>query len=217
MSAMSGFAGTWFTYTFSYSDGTPNTNYAVVTAYPAQTYTFTAVGSNVVYGGAAHTNLIQPNSSGQGASQLIAGNYQFFFPSLNYGFTAGIPVSSATNDLSAYIGVPIIFQANSLYAFVTNSLGYAPATNTYSGLISAFGFNPATNGGSVAYSQLPWTPPTNSYYGITNALGFAPFTNAAPLTNTATFVSSVSTTTNSSGCVTNVQTAFSTNTIIYIP
>lgn len=159
------------------SDGTAQTNAIQVSAWPPSDSPFVTYSTNIIYGG--NTLQIVPAASGYASNWVFPGVYRFFIPALSVAWIAVIPdttnflsVANYTTNLPNYTGLGL----NS-YGVVTNSLGFAPATNTTAGIEAALGYVPATNSNAGVVFALGFTPATNSYNGITNALHMAPATN----------------------------------------
>jgi hypothetical protein len=189
---------TYYTYQFQNADGSPVTNQFTLQGWPAATSQVTIVSNSVVFSGGIITNT--PNANGTGTNSILPNNYRVFVPDLNLGFLVNIPVTSQTNTLASYaVGTPVVYLPASQYAYLTNQLGFAPATNTSQGIVSALGY----------------TPITNSYAALTNVAGFVFATNN-PATNIIAYVSAVSGVTNGSGLVTNLSVTLTTNTLNYI-
>lgn len=178
------------------SDGSPQTNAIKASFWPQSSDSpFVTYGTNIIY--AANEVTISPNAAGYASNWLFPGTYRFSIPALGVAYLAVIPdttnflsVANYTTNLNGYPGIGL----NS-FGLVTNWLGFSPATNSSSGIISALGFfpttnnfygitnalgfAPATNSNAGIIFALGFTPATNNFSGITNALGFAPATNSA--------------------------------------
>jgi len=166
--ALTPFSGKFFN-----ADGTPLTNQILLQAYPPVANGVTIYGTNVIFGNKIITN--NPDVTGFFTNAAYPNQYSVTFVGLNTTAYAVIPDTATTQPLAMYItNAPVVGGAGGLsgFMYLTNLLGYTPATN----------------GGTLAYSQLPFTPATNNYAGVTNALGFAPATNIAfSLTGTFTY------------------------------
>jgi hypothetical protein len=147
------------------SDGTPQTNKIVLTAYPPAVNGVTVLGTNIIFGAYAITN--QPDATGFFSNSIFGGTYKYTVPALGFSTFATIP--ETTNYISLALcltNAPVISPASG-YAIITNWLGYSPPAGTYSGITTALGFSPATN-----------NPGTNtivfvgSITGSTNASGY---------------------------------------------
>jgi hypothetical protein len=197
---------TSFTFQFYDANGQPNTNYTTMQGWPPSSGGVTVVSNVIVWAGASQmiTNQFQGTNT-LGTNSAMPNNYQVLCPATGLGFFVTIPQTTNMLPLASYAtGVPVTYPSSSFYFYVTNALGYYPATN----------------GGAIAYSQLPYAPGITNGNGaaLTNvpnlALQFVAATNN-PATNTSIFLTSVSVVTNASGVATNVLLTFGTNTLNY--
>jgi hypothetical protein len=162
------------------SDGTPQTNKIVLTAYPPAVNGVTVLGTNIIFGAYAITN--QPDATGFFSNSIFGGTYKYTVPALGFSTFATIP--ETTNYISLALcltNAPVISPASG-YAIITNWLGYSPPAGTYSGITTALGFSPATN-----------NPGTNtivfvgSITGSTNSLGYYTNVQFTLTTNTINY------------------------------
>lgn len=171
LTMLSASAVTPFSFTFKMGDGTPNTNVALMTAWPVQNNTISVVGTNIVFGGSNITLL--PDVTGNGTNQSYAGGYRVFFPNLNFGFFVNIPDVTNQLPLANYTtGNPVTLEPVDYYSIVSNWLKFGPATNTNPGIIAAIGFTPLSNTYVAILAAMGFTPQTNGYTGVP-ALGGA--------------------------------------------
>lgn len=171
-----------------------------VTFWPPTDRPWTVYGTNIIYGGNILT--ITPNSSGFSSNWMFPGTYQFIDTNLNAAFIATIPDTTNYQSLALYVINQPVFSGISMNSYqlltnllgfapasnslsgITSALGYTPPTNSYSGLTNALGLAPATNNTSGITFALGYIPPTNTFSGLTNALGYTPPTNSySGLTN----------------------------------
>ena len=176
-------------------DQSPNTNQVIFTPYPPGK-PFYIYGTNIVTGFNPITNT--PNSGGFFSNSVLPLTFAVTYansPASQPGYFVSITDSTNYLPLTTYITtLPVVAAAyGSSFGFITNQLGYWPATNGIAGMLAALGFQPATNslgcitnllGGTPSLATfasiiaaLGYTPPTNNYSSITNSVGFAPATN----------------------------------------
>ena len=177
-------------------DGTAQTNLLTFTPYPPG-QPFYVYGTNIIFG--ATTLTYAPNASGFVSNSLEPITYTVVYSnSPSVGFFVKVLDTTNYLPLTTYVTTLPVVSATygSSFGFITNQLGYWPATNTVAGLLAALGFQPATNsfgcitnllGGTPTINTfasviaaLGYTPPTNTYSAITNIIGI-PATNGAPI------------------------------------
>lgn len=160
------------------SDGTAQTNEITMVAWPINTQTWTAVGTNVIYGG--QTIVITPNASGYASNWAYPNTYLCMVSNLDAGFYVKIPNTTNFLSLATYITNSPTLSGTYLngYGLVTNWLTFEPATNSNAGITAALGYTPATNSNDGIQSALGYEPATNSNAGIDAALGFSAATNS---------------------------------------
>jgi len=166
-----------------YSDGTPNTNRILMSAWPSAR-NITAYGTNIVYGGAVTT--LTPDTNGYVTNWVLPNLYRFQITNVGVAFLADIPDTTTNNSLALYVTNIARYTGDltSNYQLVTNWLTFAPATNSNAGIVSALAYTPATNSNPGIVAALGYTPATNNNAGIVAALGFTPQTNTfAGVTN----------------------------------
>jgi hypothetical protein len=178
-------------------DGTTNFNMVTFAPYPPG-QPFYVYGSNII-SGATVVNLLPP------ASGIISNNLEpitytvVYSNSPSVGFFVKVLDTTNYLPLTTYVTtLPVVAASyGNSFGFITNQLGYWPATNGIAGMLAALGFQPATNsfgcitnllGGAPAIANfasviaaLGYTPPTNNYTGLINVLGFSPATNGGPV------------------------------------
>lgn len=151
------------------SDGTPQTNKVVLTAYPPAVNGITVLGTNIIFGAFAITN--QPNASGYFSNSIFGGSYKLSIPALGFDALAKIPETTNVVSLAFCLtNAPVISPASG-YAIVTNWLGYAPFNPA---TFQAATNNPGTN--TIAY--------VSAVSGITNASGYVTNLSVTLTTNT---------------------------------
>ena len=180
---------TLFTFQFQNADGTYNTNYTTMQGWPPATGGATVVSNVIVWSGAGQiiTNQFQGTNT-LGTNSAMPNNYKVFCPATSLGFFVTIPQTTNMLPLANYAtGLTVTYPSSSLFYYITNALGGTPAIASYSSIVTALGFIPATNGGTLAYSQLPYAPGITNGNGVslTNipnmALQFVAATNGAAL------------------------------------
>ena len=124
-------------------DGSANTNQVFVQAWPLQTNLFTTYGTNVIFG--APVYVYTPDNTGYFTNALEPNVYRVtltnFGSGSTYAFTVNLPDSGALTPLASCVtNLPIYPGAQSMYAVLTNWLGFAPATNSSAGIL--FWLNP---------------------------------------------------------------------------
>ena len=171
-------------YTLHNPDGTAFTNGATMAVYPPVSQSVVIVGTNIVLGGGFTINLTN-DANGRGVVVCEPNQYRVSYAA-NNGSTFQFLVNiQATNPLPDFayeiVGVPVIFTPNSFAAWLTNALGYLPATNTYAGITAALNYVPLTNTYQAITNYLGYVPVQPTYASVTNALGFAPAVNNGTL------------------------------------
>lgn len=176
------------------SDGTPQTNLVYQSIYPASTSPFVIYGTNIIYG--ANVIVSQPNSNGYFSNWCYPGTYRFYITNLNVSFVASIPDATNMQSLALYTTNQPAFSGVGLNSagLMTTLLGFAPATNSNSGIVFALGYTPATNTFNGITNSLGFWPATNTIVGISAALGYVPATNTYPgISNLLAFVPTTNT------------------------
>ena len=153
---------TSYYYSGQNNDGTPQTNYFTLQPWPPTAQGITIYGTNIIFGAAIITNT--PNASGFFSNSISPNTYKVQVPALGLAAFANIPDTTNYAALASYMtNSPIVSGGVGGYAFVTNYLGFAPATN-----------NPGTN--TIVY--------VSGVAGITNASGYVTNLTVTLTTNT---------------------------------
>jgi len=147
------------------SDGTPQTNAVVLSAYPPAVNGVTVLGTNIIFGAYAITN--QPDVTGYFSNSIYGGTYRYSVPALGFATFATIPETTNFTSLALCLTNAPVINAVGGYAIITNWLGYAPAVGNYAGITNALGFAPATNNPSTNTIAF-----VSAVSGITNASGY---------------------------------------------
>ena len=159
------------------SDGSAQTNLVTMTAWPALTNVFVAYGTNII----AAPNIITlvPNGSGYSTNWAYPNQYRCTVSNLGYSFTINLPDTTNFISLaSCFVSGPVYLGGANNYSYVTNLLGFAPATNTPQGIVSALSYTPVPSNATAIVAALTFTPVVSNNAGITAALGFNPATNS---------------------------------------
>lgn len=161
------------------ADGTAQTNVITMHAWPAAN-TWTAVGTNIVYGGYTEAITITPSAAGFSSNWALPNGYRCIVSNLNSAFFVVIPQTEEYNDLASYITNSPTISGTYLDGFglVTNWLGFVPINSNNPAVLAALTYTPATNTLAAAINLLDDTFTSNSFAGVTNALGYYPATNS---------------------------------------
>jgi hypothetical protein len=156
---------TSYYYSAQNNDGTPQTNYFTLQPWPPAAQGITIYGTNIIFGPYIITNT--PNASGFYSNGISPNTYKLQVPAINLAAFVSIPDTTNYISLASYMtNSPIVSGGVGGYAFVTNYLGFAPATN-----------NPGTN--TIVY--------VSAVSGITNASGYVTNLTVTLTTNTINY------------------------------
>lgn len=166
---------TTFTFQFYNSDGSPNTNPAILAPYPPA-QNLVVVGTNLVF---ARSVTLVPGTNGYGTNAAWANTYRLTITNGNGGTIqayVNLPFTGSVLPLASYISnAPAIYTPATLYAFLTNGLGGPP------GLVQALQFQPMTNSAAGVTNVFTLNTLTNllGLNGVTNLVGYNGATNLA--------------------------------------
>jgi hypothetical protein len=156
---------TSYYYSAQFPDGTPQTNYFTLQVWPPAAQGITIYGTNIIFGPYTFTNT--PNASGFYSNSISPNTYKLQVPAINLAAFVTIPDTTNYIALATYMtNSPIVSGGIGGYAFVTNYLGYVPATN-----------NPGTN--TIVF--------VSAVSGITNASGYVTNLSVTLTTNTINY------------------------------
>ena len=128
----------------------------------------TVVSNIIVWAGGNQiiTNLFSGTNT-LGTNSAMPNTYKVFCPATGLGFFVSIPQTTNMLPLATYAnGLPVTYPSSSLFFYITNALGFSPATN-----------NPATN--VLAYvSAVNW---------VANGSGYVTNVSAILSTNTINY------------------------------
>lgn len=163
------------TFTLHNPDGTPYVYTAQMTVYPANN-NVVVVGTNIIIGG-GYTQTLTPNINGQGTNLAEPGEYKIFMPSNNVQFLVNIQTLNPNPDFAyEIVSAPVILTQNSLFAWLTNALGFYPLASNQTAMLNCLQYTPMTNSYTALTNAVHFIPATNVFYTITGAF---PYTNGS--------------------------------------